>query len=463
MANNHRKLLAAGSAALVVEPALALMHTGGVGVIVGLGVAAAAYMLADDLEGVMGKDSPSLPVSAKGKQGTSSLAYRLLNGKSTRGQELADQTEEEEVKVAPRNLALTVHLADNLIIPASDLAGKAVFIAGIRRSGKTTLGVRLAEQMSKFDLPLFVPDLEGDWLSAAATTFKRGRVFAHPSAARKYTDVKDFEAVTLEDADVAGFNILVDGAQAVLDMASYPSVDEACAVVCKIIQGLFDWTEQYEEDRVPCQVYLDEAQRFLPQNLEESIIQDKLVRNCLLKAYMDIIAVGGKRGLNPVVLTQRFAQVNKKIMAQSEVFFLLRQTNERDLARCMEYVSRKIADEEAISALKQGQGVYIAATGEQGVYQYSPRESDGKRGATPTVEAAARYSQAVPRIRKTAAQAITEEIPTTPTLPADLQKALDAYEPGMSYREMGEAIGTGKDRAGELIKELKKRGLVEQE
>jgi hypothetical protein len=275
--------------------------------------------------------------------------------------------------------------------------------------------------------------------------------------------VKDFEAVTLEDADIAGFNILVDGAQAVLDMASYPSVDEACAVVCKIIQGLFDWTEQYEDDRVPCQVYLDEAQRFLPQNLEESIIQDKLVRNSLLKAYMDIIAVGGKRGLNPVVLTQRFAQVNKKIMAQSEVFFLLRQTNERDLTRCMEYVSPKIADEEAIAKFAQGQGVYIAATGEQGIYQYTQRESDGKRGATPTVEAATRYSQAVPRIRKTAAQAITEEIPVTPTLPADLQKALDAFVPGMGYREMGEVIGVGKDKAGELIKELKKRGLVEQE
>ncbi len=286
-----------------------------------------------------------------------------------------------------------VRLADNLVIPAADLATKAIFIAGIRRSGKTTLGVRIAEQMSQHNLPLFVPDLEGDWLSAAATTFKQGRIFAHPSAVSRYADVKDFEPVTVDSADVAGFNILYEGAQAVLDMASYPTIDEACQVAVNIIRGLFTWTEQYEDERVPCQVYLDEAQRFLPQNLDDSIIEDRVVRQALLKVYMDIIAVGGKRGLNPVILTQRFSQVNKKIMAQSEVFFLLRQTMDNDLKRCMEYVNAGTATPEEISCFSQGEGVYIAATGEQLVTQFAQRESSGKRGATPTIDAAERYVQ----------------------------------------------------------------------
>ena len=335
--------------------------------------------------------------------GSGRTMNRLMNKDWWLGQEIApyaeadDEYEEDEDEVvdqqpSPRSRKV-VRLADNLIIPAADLAGKAIFVAGIRRSGKTTLGVRIAEQMSQYDLPLFVPDLEGDWLSAAASTFKSGRVLGHPSAVKKYVDVRDFEPVTVNNADVAGFNILDEGAQAVLDMASYPTIDEACQVVVKIIAGLFAWTEQYEDERVPCQVYLDEAQRFLPQNLDDSIIDDRLVRQALLRSYMDIIAVGGKRGLSPVILTQRFSQVNKKIMAQSEVFFLLRQTNDNDLKRCMEYVNNTTATPEEIACFAQGEGVYIAATGEQLVTQFSPRESSGKRGATPTIDAAERYAQ----------------------------------------------------------------------
>ncbi len=318
------------------------------------------------------------------------------------GEQTLQYAEEEEESFLDADAALEeeeladgklIDLAADLKIPATDIAGKAIFIAGIRRSGKTTLGVRIAEQMSQYDLPLFVPDLEGDWLSAAATTFKCGRILAHPSAAKLYADVEDFVAVTVESAELTGFNILDEGAQAVLDMASYPSIDEACQVAVKIIRGLFVWTEHYADERVPCQVYLDEAQRFLPQSLDNSIIEDKLVRQALLKAYMDIIAIGGKRGLSPVILTQRFSQVNKKIMAQSEVFFLLRQTNDNDLKRCMEYVNNITATPEEISQFAQGEGVYIAATGEQRVTQFSPRKSNGQRGATPTVDAAERYAR----------------------------------------------------------------------
>lgn len=49
---------------------------------------------------------------------------------------------------------------------------------------------------------------------------------------------------------------------------------------------------------------------------------------------------------------------------------------------------------------------------------------------------------------------------STPTLPPDLQKALDAYESGMSYRELGAKLGIGKDAAGKRIEELKRRKLI---
>jgi hypothetical protein len=286
-----------------------------------------------------------------------------------------------------------VHLADNLTIPINDIASKAIFIAGIRRSGKTTLGTRLAEELSQHYIPMFIPDLEGDWLSATKF-FPMGKIAAHPDAEEQYEDVGvEFEPTTVENADVVGFNILDEGMQLVLDMASYPSVDEACQVVINVIKGLFEWTNQNPKKRVPCQVFLDEAQRFLPQTLSDSIIQSKQILQDLLKAYMDITAVGGKRGLAPVILSQRFAQTNNKIIAQSEIFFLLRQTMDNDLARCMEYVKKTTATPERIAALRKGEGVYIAATGEQLVTRFLQRQSSGDRSHTPTAEAAQRYAQ----------------------------------------------------------------------
>jgi hypothetical protein len=312
-----------------------------------------------------------------------------------------NEDDDENTVEAERILPKDIHLADNLIIPINDIAGKAIFIAGIRRSGKTTLGTRLAEELSLHYIPMFIPDLESDWLSATKF-FPMGKIAAHPDAEAQYEDIGvAFEPTTIENADVVGFNILDEGMQLVLDMSSYESVDEACQVVIGIIKGLFEWANQNPKKRVPCHVFLDEAQRFLPQTLSDSIIQSRQVLQDLLKAYMDLTAVGGKRGLTPVILSQRFAQTNNKIIAQSEIFFLLRQTMDNDLARCMDFVKKTTASPEQISTFRKGEGVYIAATGEQLVTRFLPRRSSGDRSHTPTAEAAQRYAPGQPVRQKT--------------------------------------------------------------
>ncbi len=42
-------------------------------------------------------------------------------------------------------------------------------------------------------------------------------------------------------------------------------------------------------------------------------------------------------------------------------------------------------------------------------------------------------------------------------------QALEHYRPGIGYRPLGELIGVGKDKAGELVKDLKKWGFIEEE
>jgi FtsK/SpoIIIE family len=43
------------------------------------------------------------------------------------------------------------------------------------------------------------------------------------------------------------------------------------------------------------------------------------------------------------------------------------------------------------------------------------------------------------------------------------RQALEHYKPGLGYRQLGDLIGVGKDKAGELIKELKRWGFIENE
>jgi hypothetical protein len=283
-----------------------------------------------------------------------------------------------------------IDLAPNIQIDKRDLAGKAIFVCGIRRHGKTTLGARLAEQLGKHSLPLVIPDLEGDYLSLA-DVLPRAVIAGHSDAARQYRAYEFMAVDSVQAAYQLGYDTLECGYQVLLDLSSYTDLDAAIAIQINVIRGLFHWTNRHPDQRVPCHVFLDEAQRYLPQTLSDSVILNKTVLGMLLKCYMDIIASGGKRGIAPVILTQRFAQVNNKIMAQSEVFFLLRQTHDTDLDRCMEYVNSDVATRKHIARFQPGQGVYIAFDGTQIVTQFTQRESSGERSASPQPEAASRY------------------------------------------------------------------------
>jgi len=294
-----------------------------------------------------------------------------------------------------------IDLAPNLHVHKNDLAGKAIFICGIRRHGKTTLGARLAEQLGGHYIPLFIPCLEGDYLSLA-DVLPRAVIAGHPRAAGQYQSSR-FEALgSVQAAYQLGYDLLERGYQVILDLSSYTALDQAIAIQVNIIRGLFHWANTHPDTRVPCHVYLDEAQRYLPQTLSDSVILDRALLAELLRCYMDIIAIGGKRGIAPVILTQRFAQVNKKIMAQSEVFFLLRQTNDGDLDRCMEYVNSGTATKEQMARFQPGQGIYIASDGTQVVTQFYERRSSGERSSTPQAEATYRYAR-MPMYRPSAA------------------------------------------------------------
>ncbi|GAC1359931.1 MAG: hypothetical protein NVSMB38_43760 [Ktedonobacteraceae bacterium] len=489
MAITGQKLLAAGTATLIAEPVLALAHTGGVGVIVGLVVGAIAYNAVEDMERMTGKEEvSSLPDSQESvaeqqfapvEEKHFSLAYRIFNGKSTRNVVSTNQENGSTPKKSetPAENGV-VDLADDLQIDIDELVGKAKCVVGMRRSGKTTLGARIAEEMGRFYVPMFIPDLEGDYLSLADGALPRCVVAGHPDSydpkARSL-----FAPTTAENAFDLGYDVLENGLQLLLNMESYETVDEACRIVVEIIEGIFAWVKANPTKRCPCEIYLDEAQRFLPEQLGDSIIKDKDILQDMLNVYMDIIAVGGKRGLTPTILTQRFAQVNKKIMAQSEVIFLMRQTMDNDLKRCMEYVKKSTATVEEISMFERGQGIYIGTDGTQFVTTFKKRRSDGNRSHSPKAAMAMRYAQ-MPRpqvvnsnasqLKRTPMPDIPEKETSVPVRKAEDKngKAIAIWESLMERNEaklrpFAEAMELKETKAYELLTELADAGLIEWE
>jgi hypothetical protein len=90
--NANNKLVIAGATTIIAEPLLALLHTGGVGVIVGLALGGAAYVLAEDHLGTATDEGETSSLPAIDGAKLAAIGYRMLNGKSTR----RGQGEEEE-------------------------------------------------------------------------------------------------------------------------------------------------------------------------------------------------------------------------------------------------------------------------------------------------------------------------------------------------------------------------------
>lgn len=81
-----RKLAAGAGAMMIAEPALALAHQGGTGVIVGFAAGAIAYLVAGEIAAATGKDDP-LPVARDADPSKPSALRRMAVGKSVRGGE----------------------------------------------------------------------------------------------------------------------------------------------------------------------------------------------------------------------------------------------------------------------------------------------------------------------------------------------------------------------------------------
>ena len=149
--------------------------------------------------------------------------------------------------------------------------------------------------------------------------------------------------------------------------------------------------------RTPCLIGLDEAALFLPQRRGEAFSVD--VYKAMAEAFHLVATTGRKRGLTPVLFTQKISEVNKLVLSPG-TYVMLRQVVHTDLKRYLDYIERQdifsyMSERQIchfISGLQPGRAIVRLSTGEQKIVQFYERESQ-HISHTPQVEAALkRYS-----------------------------------------------------------------------
>lgn len=352
--------------------------------------------------------------------------------------------------------------------------GTMSLLCGIRRSGKSNLLAVLVEELGRYGVPVVIFDTEDEYGSLASKKYVPNPVHAGDPGIRRESPNKDnYVDVDIEGAYAFGQAVLDHRLQAIINLKSWQD-DDAAIIMSEIITGMNEWEEAREnEDRLPVMVFLDEAQKWLPQNLRDSwLTRDN--QGLLHHAFFDIVvARGGKRGFGLVCATQRYSQLNKNVL-QSQWKFLFKQTELIDV----DNYRKQGLDPDEVTALRQGE-CFIFSPLVIGFKAIIRKRHSPHLANTPGLENLMRTSRKQKLLTPPQsfagvegnAQVIDERMPDLEPKPTarqqrpktDMEKVIEVYRenPGLSYREIGEKVGFGKDKVGELLKEAKERGLLD--
>src|SRR5579859_1544508 len=312
MATKGQKLLAAGATLAVAEPALAALHGGPVGVIVGGALGLATYMYADDLAKLVGKDIPSLPAKKEREPGKPGMLYRLLNGRSTRGDgqdEPGEQESYDEQGYEDEIDDMCLDLAPDLRPHINSVLSHRFTVLGKPGSGKTNAVTDLLEELGRFDAPLVVFDHKPEYRSLLDC-------FSNPFEANAST-------VTPKTAYDFGIRLMNERLQVILDLRSYRNDTAAAVVMIQIVAAIYAWQARLSiEDRVPCTIVLDEAHYWLPQSEQHSTVSrakgkdgQPSVFASLQQAFFNLVSGGRSMGMGCILATQRPATIDNRAIA----------------------------------------------------------------------------------------------------------------------------------------------------
>jgi hypothetical protein len=244
-----------------------------------------------------------------------------------------DDTDEEELPeqiLEPNGL----YLSDTFVPGVESMLGHTLLFCGIRRAGKSNGMAVVAEELASYGVPLLVCDTEDEYGPLAKQVYlPRGILAGSSDLLQQNAVLRNSVAIDVSGAYEFGRTILEDSLQVVLSLKSFANDNEAALVMCELIAGMHAWeANRPNGSRVPCMVFLDEANKWLPQNERESYLSRDVQADLQKAIFGTMVRRGGKQGLGLALTTQRIVELDKRAL-QTTWKFLFQQTEQVDIDR----------------------------------------------------------------------------------------------------------------------------------
>jgi len=401
-------------------------------------------------------------------------------------------------------------LAENFQPDAGEPLATGVLCVAMPGGGKTVTIASFLEQYIKlFHLAVLAFDLEGDLTSIVHSGLCPRGMVAGPN------DIPSMAYVVKHRVQ-----LVVDLQQCRKPGEEFINYDLAGQLIARTVKELLNAQAAIKsagQEPLPCLLALDETQLWTPQN-PPSYLDGKTYKD-LLDTLTIVATRGRKYGVVPFLAAQRIAKVHKDIIAGCETRIFGKTDLDVDIKRYREYVSPEVISDQGIRQLCKGRMV-VCMGGRRLIVQFNDRKSKhtshspsltgalnnpvsripadilaASAAASHPVEAMARPAPGpiapyVPRHESTQGESLVpaKEPRTngsrpfvaaqvhrgdgsrreadktqhfTQELGPELQAAYDAYRPGMHHHMLARYLRTTPSIAGQLLKQLQKRGLID--
>ncbi|GAC1694655.1 MAG: hypothetical protein PVS3B3_18870 [Ktedonobacteraceae bacterium] len=254
-----------------------------------------------------------------------------------------------------------------LDIHVDKVYGNGIIIAGVQGSGKSFLTGRIMEQIGKTQGPMIIFDHKGEYASLSAIPYLKvlqTGLFDDTLHALKVDEQGEQFDLTVDTVDQFVEKVLTEEYQAVINLPSYGDDWIARAqVVSEVTRVIMRWAaHQKHTDRLPCFVFMDEAQLYLPQDMallprEARVEEGKEIANDLINSYFKLVSNGRSNGFTVAFATQSLTYIAKAFIKSCNIKIIMKHTENNDLDMCERMISKKIAVREDIENFKPGEAV----------------------------------------------------------------------------------------------------------
>jgi hypothetical protein len=231
-----------------------------------------------------------------------------------------------------------LRISNTLSLPL-DWITYATVVYGNRGTGKTSFGRVAAEEATRAGQRFAAIDLKGDWWGLKSSADGKAEGIPIVIFGGDHADVPlDPSAGAFVGETVAKL-----GQSCVLDFELL-SKGKQIRFLAEFFEAL------YHHNRDPLLLLLDEAQRYAPQKPGPDEART-------LGAVQDLVKLGRKHGLGPVLFTQRGAGLNKEVSELCDLLVAFRTPGSLDQERIKNWLEANATDEERKSVMGKLSGL----------------------------------------------------------------------------------------------------------